>query len=73
MLRNIKNELLHRLGITIISAIALLILETLYLNEVMLIMLSPMKDMHNDWHNAILYDIINNTYRIFDTMHVELD
>jgi hypothetical protein len=72
MLQNITKEITYRMSITIAAIIALLCIESQYINEIILIILQPLKEIHNDWNNALLYNVINKAFITLDATQTEL-
>jgi len=42
------------------------IISIIYANDIMLLLLNPIKEVNNDIHNNLIYKIINNSYSQFD-------
>lgn len=62
VIMHLKNEVAHRSSLVGVTMIWLLLMESNHVNEIIIIVLSPIKGMHNDWHNNILYGIINHAF-----------
>lgn len=50
------------IGIWIVTMLTLL-----YTNEILTIILLPVKSVHTDWHMELLYKVINTSFDVYDT------
>ena len=72
MLGNIKAELLKKIYAIIICAIIITLITLIFSNEIILILLNPVKEINNDWHNKIIYEIIEDSFEANDTTHINI-
>lgn len=67
MIKIVRNELYNRLIILILCITIITIITIQYSNDLILWILNPIKEINNDFHNKIIYNMINKSYSIFDT------
>lgn len=66
MIRVTRKELHYRLCIIAIASIIILIIEVQYLNELIVLLFDPIKELQNDWYNELIHYLINGTFEMFD-------
>lgn len=66
MIWQVGKELYNRINIIALALIILLLIEVQYINDIILLLIDPIKELHNDWYISIINHIVNATFEICD-------
>jgi hypothetical protein len=67
MIHSYLTELYSRTNIIITAYIVVILIVTQYISELLIFLLNPVLEIHNDWYNFMLQHIISNTFETYDT------
>ena len=67
LVKKLAFELQNRITILICSICLVTILTVLHTNEIITILLNPIKNIHTDWHMELIYNVLNTSFEQYDT------